>query len=96
MQLSIQVKDDSKIVFLLQLLRELDFVEVLSQSSNGPANGTAKPAKKKKRTPEQQAFVDGLRESLEQVELHLQGKIKLRTAREAFAELWPTNPSVKA
>jgi hypothetical protein len=38
-------------------------------------------------TAEQQEFVDGIKEALDQVELHLQGKIKLQTAKEFLDEL---------
>ena len=89
MQLSINIKDESKIDFLLTLLSEFKFVEILS-SSNGSANGKLKnhtAPKQKKLTADQQKFVDGLREALEEVKLHRQGKIKLQSAREFLAEL---------
>ncbi|WP_020607536.1 hypothetical protein [Spirosoma spitsbergense] len=44
-------------------------------------------AKAKSFTPEQQEWIDGLKESLEQVELHQQGKIKLKSAQELLDEL---------
>jgi hypothetical protein len=45
--------------------------------------------KKAKRilTAEQQEFVDGLKQSLKEVELHQQGKIKLPTFEEMMNEL---------
>jgi Fic family protein len=42
---------------------------------------------KRQLTTEQQEFVDGLKESLKEVELHQQGKIKLQSAREFLKEL---------
>jgi len=42
---------------------------------------------KRKLTTEQQEFVDGLKESLKEVELHQQGKIKLPTFEEMMNEL---------
>jgi hypothetical protein len=42
---------------------------------------------KRKLTAEQQEFVDGLKESLKEVELHQQGKIKLPTFEEMMNEL---------
>ena len=42
---------------------------------------------KRKLTPEQQEFVDDLKEALHEVELHQQGKIKLQSAREFLEEL---------
>ena len=83
MQIQIQVNDDSKLDFLLQVLHEFSFVEVLS-----PLNGAAKTApKKKKLTAFQLQEAAEIREALEQVELHLQGKIKLKTLEEVLAEL---------
>ncbi len=42
---------------------------------------------KRKFTAEQQEFVDGLKQSLREVELHQQGKIKLPTFEEMMNEL---------
>ena len=42
---------------------------------------------KRKLNAEQQAFVDGLKQALIEVELHQQGKIKLQSAREFLEEL---------
>lgn len=42
---------------------------------------------KRKLTAEQQEFVDGLKQSLKEVELHQQGKIKLPTFEEMMNEL---------
>jgi hypothetical protein len=50
------------------------------------AEPTAKP-QKKSFTPEQQEWVDDLKESLEQVELHQQGKIKLKSFDQLLNEL---------
>lgn len=83
MQIQIEIHDEQKVDFLLQLLREFSFVEVLSSS-----NGAAKTApKKKKLTAFQLKEAAEIREALEQVELHIQGKIKLQSAREFLAEL---------
>lgn len=78
----ITLKDARKRKFLLELLGELDFVEV-AQSPNGK---NAKKAKKKF-TPEQQEFIDDLKQALLDVELHQQGKIQLKDAREFLKEL---------
>ena len=84
MQLQIQVNDAGKLDFLLQLLREFSFVEVLL-----PSNGAASKAapKKKQLTPFQLKEAAEIREALEEIELHVQGKIKLQSAREFLAEL---------
>jgi hypothetical protein len=42
---------------------------------------------KRKLNAEQQEFVDGLKQSLKEVELHQQGKIKLPTFEEMMNEL---------
>jgi hypothetical protein len=42
---------------------------------------------KRKLTAEQQEFVDGMKQSLKEVELHQQGKIKLPTFEEMMNEL---------
>jgi hypothetical protein len=46
-----------------------------------------RPPVAKKLTPVQQEWVDDFREALEQVELHEQGKIRLKSARELLDEL---------
>jgi hypothetical protein len=48
--------------------------------------GVEKKAKRKLNV-EQQEFVDGLKQSLKEVELHQQGKIKLPTFEEMMNEL---------
>ncbi|MFC6223839.1 hypothetical protein ACFP2F_11360 [Hymenobacter artigasi] len=48
---------------------------------------TVASPKPKKYTPEQQEWIDDFREALNEVELHQQGKIKLKTARELLIEL---------
>lgn len=49
------------------------------------------PLKTKKYTPEQQEWIDDFREALHEVELHQQGKIKLKTAEEFLNELRNSN-----
>ncbi len=66
---------ENKADFFLELAKNLKFkVE--------PKAATRKPL-----TPEQQEWVDDLKESLHQVELHQQGKIKLKTLDELIDEL---------
>ena len=45
------------------------------------------PPKPKRLTPEQQELVDDFREALNEVELHQQGKIQLKTLDELINEL---------
>ncbi|MGI4832429.1 MAG: hypothetical protein ACRYFK_03110 [Janthinobacterium lividum] len=49
------------------------------------------PPKLKQYTPEQQEWIDDFREALHEVELHQQGKIKLKTADELLDELRNNN-----
>jgi hypothetical protein len=66
---------ENKADFFLELARNLKFkVE-------------QKPTTRKPLTAEQQEWVDDLKESLHQVELHQQGKIRLKTARQLLDEL---------
>jgi hypothetical protein len=71
---------DEEMPFFMSLLERLDFVKVKQVE-------VKKASKTKVRTPEQQEFIDDLKVSLQEVELHLQGKIKLQTLEEALAEL---------
>jgi len=59
-----------------------------------PFHIKAKPVpqpKPKQYTPEQQEWIDDFREALHEVELHQQGKIKLKTADELLDELRNNN-----
>lgn len=93
MELTIQVKDESKLDFLLQFFREISFVEVLSGLPSTNGNGVVKTPRKKKLTPKQQVMLEGLQDALREVELHRQGKIKLQNAREFLAEEPDAAPS---
>lgn len=74
-EIVIRVKDESKREFLLRLLDELEFVEVVRT--------------KKKPSKHAQEIVKGIKEALKEVELHQQGKIKLQTAEDLINEIWP-------
>ncbi len=87
MQLTIELKDESKLDFLLQFFRETSFVKVLSGLPSANGNGVLKLARKKKLTPKQQEMLEGLQDALREVELHRQGKIKLHTLEELLAEI---------
>ena len=69
---------DERASFVKKLLRELNLVVK-------PA-AAPKPVRRKL-TPVQQEWVDDFREALQEVELHQQGKIKLKSARELLTEL---------
>ncbi len=81
MDLIVTVPAD-RVSFVKKLLRELNLTVK-------PA-AKAKPAPEpqpKKYTPEQQEWIDDFREALHEVELHQQGKIKLKTLDELINEL---------
>ncbi len=82
-QFIINVREEN-LSFFSELLAQFDFVEIVQPKV------FAHP-KKKVRTKEQQEFVDDLKQSMLDVELHRQGKIQLQTADELIAELWPTS-----
>jgi hypothetical protein len=63
---------DNKFPFFMELIKSLSFVNIPD-----------KPVLTKK----QQEFVDGTKKSLEQVEQHLKGEIKLKSADQLFDEL---------
>jgi hypothetical protein len=63
---------DNKYTFFMELVKSLGFVKV----SDNP-----------KLTQKQQDFVEGTKKSLDQVEQHLKGEIKLKTADQLFDEL---------
>jgi len=56
----------------MELIKSLKFVKLPDEA---------------KLTQEQQEFVEGTKKSLEQVEQHLKGEIKLQTARDFINEL---------
>jgi len=74
-QLILNVKDKTKMPFLKQLLKHLDFIEVVED-----------PAKKE-RALKKKKILDDIEESVQQVKLHLDGKIKLRPIQELLDEL---------
>ena len=82
----IQLKDEQKRTFFMELLENLDFVEVVPTPNGNAATGKTKP-KRKQLSPKKRALVEEIKEALREVELHEQGKIKLRTLDEALAEL---------
>ena len=69
---------DNQFSFLMKLLKSFSF-EV-------EATPVAAP-KPRKMTPVQQEWVDDFRQALHEVELHQQGKIKLRSAYDLLDEV---------
>jgi hypothetical protein len=65
---------ENKFQFIMELLSNFEYVKV---AQSKPSKLSAK----------QKEFVDDLKQSLNEVELHRQGKIKLKTAREFLNEL---------
>ena len=72
-EITIEVPDN-KLDFFLELVTNLSFTKI--QKINGESL-----------TTEQQEFVNDLKSSLEQAELHQQGKIKLKNAKNFLLEL---------
>lgn len=81
MDLIVTVPDD-RVAFVKKILRELN-LSVKHAAKAKPAAGV----KPKQYTPEQQEWIDDFREALHEVELHQQGKIKLKTLDELIDEL---------
>ncbi|MEO5650629.1 MAG: hypothetical protein ABIR03_11995 [Ginsengibacter sp.] len=73
-QLILKVKDKSKMPFLRKLLKHLDFLEVVE-------------APEKELTSKEKRILDDIEESVQQVKLHLDGKIKLKPIQELLDEL---------
>jgi hypothetical protein len=72
-QVTLQIPDN-QYSFFMELVKKLKFAKI-----------TSTPAKKL--NPDQQEWVDGLKDALNEVELHMQGKIQLPTLDEALNEL---------
>jgi len=81
MDLIVTVPDD-EVEFVKQVLSKMNF-------SVKPATKAVPAAvpEPKKYTPEQQEWIDDFREALHEVELHQQGKIKLKSAYDLLDEL---------
>ena len=63
---------DNKYSFFMELVKNLGFVKMPAEA---------------KLDKNQEEFVEGTKKSLEQVEQHLKGEIKLKTADQLFNEL---------
>jgi hypothetical protein len=63
---------DNKYTFFMELVKSLDFIKINEEV---------------KLTKKQIEFVEGTKNSLEQVELQLNGEIKLKTAEQLYNEL---------
>ena len=66
---------DNKLDFFMELFRNLNF------------KAEPKQAVRPTFTPEEREWIDGLKEALNEVELHQQGKIKLKSDRQLLDEL---------
>lgn len=63
---------ENKYSFFMELVKSLKFVKISDEDNL---------------TKKQQEFVEGTKNSLEQVEKHVKGEIKLKTADELYNEL---------
>ena len=66
---------DNKLPFFMQLARELDFIIIDEKKTS------------KKLTAKQKKWVEAFKTGLNEVDLHMQGKIKLKTAQQLLDEL---------
>jgi len=73
-QLILHIKNKSKMPFLKELLKHMEFVEVVE------------PVQKKLTTKEKK-ILKGLEEAVEQVNLHKKGKAQLKTIQQVLNEL---------
>lgn len=70
--LILNIKDQSKLTFLMELLNRMEFVEIVEP---------------KKFTSKEKKILADLDEAVNQVKLHQEGKIKLKTIQEVLDEL---------
>ena len=73
-QLLVKNIPENKLNFFLELVNNLGFTSEMNTNSKKP-------------NKEQLLFVEGIEESFNQVEQHLNGKIKLKTADQLLNEL---------
>ena len=71
-QLTVNIKDDSKIAFFMELIKNFDFIEVQSLSVD---------------TKYKKKFVKDLKEAFNDVKLHQAGEKKLKSVKELLDEL---------
>jgi len=71
-RLILNITDSKKLPFLKELLKRMEFVEIVP---------------KKKYTAREKEILADLEESVKQVNLHKEGKIKLKTIQELLDEL---------
>ncbi len=73
-QLILNIKNKSKIPFLKELLKHMEFVEVIEPAP-------------KKLTAKEKKILKGLEEAVQQVNLHKKGKATLKTIQQVLDEL---------
>ncbi len=70
--LILNIKDQSKLTFLMEILNRMEFVEVVEPN---------------KFSPKEKKILADLDGAVDQVKLHQDGKIKLKTIQEVLDEL---------
>lgn len=73
-QLILNIRNKSKIPFLKELLKHMEFVEVIEPGS-------------KKLTAKEKKILKGLQEAVQEVNLHKEGKLQLKTLQQVLGEL---------
>ena len=81
----IKIKDKNKTDLLIEVLSKFDFLEIETNIDKGSIHKKKVP--KKAFTTEQQKFIDGLKQAFNEVVLHQQGKLKLKTFDDFIKEL---------
>jgi hypothetical protein len=75
MKLTLDITEESKIPFFMELVKSFDYIKIVNEQ------------KALKKAAFKAELREGLRQSFKEMRLHEEGKIKLKTAREALNEL---------
>lgn len=86
-QFTVQLTDERKRDFFLELLESLDFVQVVRAPNGLTLKENLRSANKKPISAKKQALVDSIKAGLQEVELHQQGKVHLQSAKDFIGEL---------
>lgn len=87
-QVTFNLTDESKLTAILEWLQKQPMVfDIRTAPKKLEPKGAPMQAKKPALTPKQKRMAEDLQEALQDVELHQQGKKKLKTAEELIAEI---------
>jgi hypothetical protein len=71
MTLILDIKEESKVPFIMELINSFEYIEVVNSDFELSKN----------------TFIEGMTQSFKEVKLHQAGKLKLKTAKEFIDEL---------